>query len=154
MLSWLLAFAMIRPLGPRGIEMNMDEATDRDSRAAVWIGRELWMYLNEPWELARPLDFVGDAHHVLTVEGVEPDVHDPKLLLRLAVPLTDRGTEYERLVVDQHAGEEPLIAQLESAGKIDDLTLFGIDEARVPDDVYGDWWRGGLGIRGSLRLPR
>ena len=113
-------------------------------------GSQVAIEVSEPWELAREegsppvIAVVGDVR--TSAPGPDADA----LLLHLADPLEFEGASYDRLVARARDGSSSFDPLLD--GLTVEANCYGIPAGEQLDDPFDHgWWRGGLGLVGTLR---
>jgi hypothetical protein len=110
------------------------------------MNRVVSVLISEPWELSTPAGGTGRKAVVKATHG-----GSASLLLELQEPVLHDKATY-RMLVAVPRGHRPLVDTL-AAGESAEADLYGIPEDRTPEDPFNlDWWRGGLGIVGTLTL--
>lgn len=110
------------------------------------LNRKLFLAVGDPWELtAEP----GGPPRQAVVKATDDDVERGHLLLEVDVPCDHRGTRYELFTAKARYEGASLACLLLQHGTAV-ANLYGIPRDKIPCDPFGDWWRGGLGIIGSL----
>jgi len=110
------------------------------------LNLELFLAVGDPWELAAE---PGGPPRRAVVKATDHDIERGQLLIEVDIPFDFRGTEYESFTASARY-EGPGLAWLLLEQGTAVANLYGIPRDKMPSDPFGDWWRGGLGILGSL----
>ena len=116
--------------------------------SAGLMNRDVTLQISEPWELSAP---AGGRGRTAVVKGVDSDDPPGRLLLELREPVVHGEVSYRLLVavLRQHRSLAEILVGDQSA----EADLYGIPEGRSVEDPFNlDWWRGGLGIVGTLSI--
>ena len=116
------------------------------TQGALPAGLLVEIIMSEPFELgSKPITATvvtsGVAHDAPGVLSV---------LLRLAEPITYRGVQWEYLVARPRRAAKDLHEVATGSTVDSNMTGVAVDRASSPDPLDLSWWRGGLGIIGSI----
>lgn len=114
-------------------------------------GSQVTLVISDPWDLVgsdgenRMPGYVEQA-----IPGKETADRDT-VTLRLARPITYKGIDYDRVVL-QARTEEPIIEPL-ADGRTVEVSVYGVPIDDEPSTIDpGEWWRGGLAATASATL--
>ncbi|HEY7066040.1 MAG TPA: hypothetical protein VII06_31500 [Chloroflexota bacterium] len=114
-------------------------------------GRTVQVWVSEPWDFGTEHG-CGPFRATVLESGAVDSMPGDTVLLRLATALEFKGVRCEYLVATPRH-EAPSFASLDSGGMLPaNLVRIPEDRAAAPDPLNLDWWRGGVGLVGSLQL--
>lgn len=114
------------------------------------VGTQVEVTVSDPWEFGTQHGTGPFAATVLRAGRGETG--QEALLLRLRAPLAYRGVNCEYLVASPRHTSGSLSALTAGGGAVScGFTVIGEERAAAPDPLDLSWWRGGVGLIGTLR---
>lgn len=115
------------------------------------INMEVELIVSDPWEFCTELGAGPFNARILQV-GKSQDVPDKDaVLIQLLSPVTYREVTCEFFVASPRHENETLQSLGEGREVSCGLTVIPVDRAHSPNPFDLSWWRGGVGLIGTLR---